>query len=47
MEIVVALVALVVSVGSAGVTTFIYMGCDALNVVRNTLAGFGADLASN
>lgn len=31
----------------AGVTTFIYMGCDALNVVRNTLAGFGADLASN
>lgn len=31
----------------AGVSTFIYMGCDALRIVRDTLAGFGADLASN
>lgn len=31
----------------AGVSTFIYMGCDALSIVRDTLAGFGADLTSN
>lgn len=32
---------------NAGIDTFIYMGADALGIMRETLAGFGADLASN
>lgn len=30
----------------AGATTFIYMGADALTIVRETLAGFGADVTA-